>query len=309
MPERPEMALVVSCVDLKAADPVVRMRDVPSTCADSLEDRFGWWVRSLQEVPSESLHPVRDLYRGVAWNAVRQIAAARDDLDIWVLSAGLGLVPLTFRAPSYGATFTGGAPDSVGASRDQRRQWWLLHTQAGSDEGAGASSLSLRALAQRYTSMAVALSASYFDATRDDVMGALDLNGDTLLVTVGSTAVPFARDRALRLPAGARGLVGGTLVSLLNRALLDAVTNIPEGHLNAREVRRRLESLSDASPPLVRPLRTTVSDEAILRYIARLKLEDSGVSASAALTRLRADGFACEQARFRRIFGSEALAE
>lgn len=302
------MALVVGCVEHKTAAVEVRLRDVRVRGAEGLGDRFKRWRDRLRSVPSDRRLPVRDLYRGVAWSAIRRIDGDREDLDIWVVSAGLGLVPLHLLAPSYGATFSRGAPDSVGASRDEGRRWWQLQTRRPPLGSSRSSARSLRELAERYSSVVIALSASYFDATRDDVLAAMAGGGQVTLVSVGANSVRYAADRVLRLPEGARTIVGGTLVSLMNRSLLEVVSDVPEGRLDAREIRRRLESLSELAPLLVRPARQPMSDTAVVRYIAKLKSADSRVSASAALARLRAQGFACEQQRFRRIFGSRAPA-
>lgn len=302
------MALVVGCVELKTAALEVRLRDIRARGTVGLGDRFTRWAGMLRDVPANRRIPVRDLYRGVAWSAVRGIDAGRADLDIWVVSAGLGLVPLHLSAPAYGATFSLGMPDSVGASRDDGRRWWRLQTERPPFGASRSGARSLRELAKRYSSVVIALSASYFYATRDDVLDAMDCGGELAIVSVGANSARFAGDQALRLPAGARTIVGGTLVSLLNRSLFEAVADVPEGKLNSRVVRKRLEEISNLSPALVPRLRKPMTDTEVLRFVSKLRASECRISASVALARLRAQGFACEQQRFRRIFGSRASA-
>lgn len=302
------MALVVGCVEIKTVAPEVRLRDAGVPGAGCLEDRFKRWAARVRAVPAKHRMRLRDLYRGVAWSAIRSIDTGRTDLDVWVVSAGLGLVPLRLDAPSYGATFSSGAPDSVGRSREEGRRWWGLLTENSPLGDSRSGVRSLRDLARHYPSVVIALSASYLDATRDDVLAAMERGRQVTLVSVGDNSARFAGDQAVRLPVGARTVVGGTLVSLLSRSLSLAFSDVPDGKANARELQRRLDFISECSPSLDQPVRKPLTDARVRGKLEELWSSDSQLSASAALARLRAQGFACEAKRFRRIFRSRRLA-
>lgn len=305
----PNTALVISCVDSKSIPPAIRLGRIGSD-ANEVEERFDLWTRAIEATPANTHVPIVNLYKGVAWSSIARLYARnRDDLDIWVVSAGLGLIPAAGVAPSYGATFSSGVPDSVGTSRAEARVWWRLLTEHPPLAGRGPKCHSLTDLAERYRSLIVALSASYIDATRDDLMAALESSKDALLITVGGSRTNAPKRQVLRLPAHMRGIVGGTLVSVLNRTLEATLTGLRDGELSAESVRDQLERGADAAPRLERPLRTGLRDEEIHRYIDHLRRAQPMVSRSSALTQLRQAGFACEQNRFRRLFGSKKSPE
>src|SRR4051794_1839294 len=61
------------------------------------------WQRALAELPADI--PVCDLYAGRAFGLAKR-AAAQAASRLYVLSAGLGLVPADGLAPAYGLTVT-----------------------------------------------------------------------------------------------------------------------------------------------------------------------------------------------------------
>src|SRR5262245_11779176 len=96
----------------------LRMREVPEV---SVEARVAEWCSRVTDPCWATLRrPARDLYAGDYWCVVHSLlpeAAAQGFApQLWVASAGHGLVSSATEIPPYDATFTLGELDSVAKS-------------------------------------------------------------------------------------------------------------------------------------------------------------------------------------------------
>ncbi|EDG1208890.1 MULTISPECIES: hypothetical protein [Enterobacter cloacae complex] len=80
------------------------------------------WLNKLRNYPPERAVSVIDLYRGVHWSCAKEILKTTPNLDLWVISAGMGLLHSSERVIPYEATFNNlpFAPSS----------WWETLTEA-----------------------------------------------------------------------------------------------------------------------------------------------------------------------------------
>ena len=119
--------LVVSCTSRK------RYEAAPGLAAHRLvgtdvQARLRTWKELLSATPEEK-YPAEDLYMGEHWSVTRDIASnASDrgwDLQLWICSAGYGLIRPSTRINSYQVTFASGTIDSVTAwGRNASWKWW-----------------------------------------------------------------------------------------------------------------------------------------------------------------------------------------
>src|SRR5437868_1959469 len=110
-----DLHILVSCTDRKraAVSEELCLRTVP---AKPIEERAkAWWLRITRH--RGQAIPAMDLYAGDHWSVVRALPelAQRNSLkaNLWVISAGYGLVPATACLLPYSATFAGNHPDTV----------------------------------------------------------------------------------------------------------------------------------------------------------------------------------------------------
>jgi hypothetical protein len=144
-----------------------------SSIAFASDNRVGEWRRRLASVPAPR-HSAQDTYAGDHWHAVldayRLASRYSGGTELWVISAGYGLIPSDTKIKAYSATFAAGNPDSVwrGRSDGDRveglQTWWrrLAHKAALED-----------LLPIRGGAMLIAAGAAYLTALDGDIEGLL----------------------------------------------------------------------------------------------------------------------------------------
>lgn len=301
--------VVVSCTDRKRLPvaPKLRLQDYLGT----LEERATKWLGRLASPRSEQC-PAIDLYAGEQWSVVKQLddaaRGAHTRLDLWIASAGYGLLHQDEPVESYAATFATRSPDSVSRNSEtvasDAREWWQHLCDRPRPSSKQPASLAELAAQDRDTPLLVALSGSYVRAVRDDLLKAgAELGQRLFLVSAGS------RDRELEefmVPCDARLVdgLGGTRLSLNVRVARQLLANAEAHGWEGEEVRRAMSAVLDDQPPPIRYDRAALSDEAVRRFI-RQQLDRNGKQSRTSMLRLLRDAqFACEQKRFAELYSS-----
>lgn len=284
---RGRLALVVSCTSTKTLPVPPQLR---IATLDPHGDRFARWRERLAAVPDKAA--LRNLYAGPQWAASlrleRDALAAGLTPDLWVLSAGLGLRPATDLAPAYAASFASG-PDEVAQSAAGRRLWW---------EAARTHSHAFAYLQQRYEQVLVVLAPSYFDVVSEDLQ---------CLLTCEAAAVVTSRSGdAVYSSAGLRSALSASAMTLNARAAA-MLLHLAEGDpLGSSAVRRRWNDWSGAHTASPAPGRRAATDHEVTAFI-KSGYSNPRRSRTALLASFRAQGRACEQSRFQRLYeGVEA---
>ena len=113
--------VIVTCTARKTLPVSVEVGSLTNTYPDQ---RFDEWTRKL-EPSSSTVKTAKDLYAGSSWSPVREIIdSAR--ANVWIASAGYGLITPATSILSYSATFTRNHPDFVGADdvKNGAQNWW-----------------------------------------------------------------------------------------------------------------------------------------------------------------------------------------
>lgn len=263
------------------------------------------WQRAVAALPADVL--VANLYGGRAFGLAKT-AAARSASRLYVISAGLGIVPGESLAPAYGLTVARDVAESI-ASRiagpfDPAKWFESVLTgprSVGWDQvGTNSTGRILVALTKPYAEMA----GSSLAAARPQVLDRLRIFGASLDRTLPKWLHPAIVPYDDRLDA----LVPGTRSDFAQRALLHFVEHVADLAADRDvEFEAVKSSLSGVSAP-DRPVRPQRSDADLIKLIkGRLTPR---ASASALLRQLRhEDGIACEQGRFARLFKAVVASE
>ena len=305
--------ILVTCANRKgvATAPGLMLRTLGG---EDIDDRALAWVKLLDRSTAPTC-PAHDLYGGDHWQVVRSLKAvgeaSRVAVDVWVCSAGYGLVPVHAPLRSYAATFSSGHPDSVVVRhksltrREIRIKWWLSIAGWAGPSGAVRT---VADLAQREpdSPLLVAASPPYLDAMADDLIEARSVLGEGRLAIFcgGDWHGPALAASMIPCDARLQSHLGGARTSLNVRCLRHALTGAggDASRLTVSKLSESFTFLLHRQANLQPAKRETLSDDQILTYIQRALDSESDLSATCLLTRLRQSGWACEQARFGRLF-------
>jgi hypothetical protein len=282
-------------------------------------ERYRTWVQRLKEVDVPSV-PVRELYMGEHWQVALSLPKVGEvagvALELWVVSAGYGLLHEGDLVKPYAATFTPGLPDSLirpehGGRRTATSDWWAqMALWRGPTSG---NPRSLGELAKRNPAdyLIVALGSTYLEAVLDDVDDARSLLDDpALLLVVSAGTRPSKRLGSNLIPVDSshQQYLGGTRLSLNVRAARWLVATSADHRFDHALVARKLAERRTQSATANRT-RRRMSDPEVSAYIRDQLKRHTVPSKTALLRRLRDHGKACEQARFARLFSEATSAQ
>lgn len=266
--------------------------------------RFAAWTRRLSA--DEPTIAARDLYGGEHWRAASVLPSiVGDSAQLWVCSAGYGLVSLDTVLHPYAATFSAGTPDSVGRGAGEMQEWWQrLADWPGPNSGQPRSFVEL-ARRDPEASIIAVLSGAYLRACAEDLReAAVHLSDPDRLAVIGPP-LPHSDLEDLLVPVTARlrPTVGGSLHALHAKAAAYLLTRAG-GEVPSRKVLQEVAQHAAESAPVDASRRipgVRLSDEEVHDYILR-RISSGRPSATVLLRSLRDDGMSCEQSRFKRLY-------
>ena len=308
--------VVVTCTKRKRLLPAdgLKMRDVQ---ADHLDVAFEEWRWRLERSDAETL-TARHLYSGDHWSVVQSLEekayASGIKPTIWVCSAGYGLIAIDAAIKPYSATFSANHPDTVCRWRPSANArgrnglaWWDRLQAWTGPEPESPRSISALAKSSPEIPLLVVASNNYIKAIGQDLKQAAGCLEDSDLLSVISTGTKSLRGLDANLILSSSSLqrtMGGSLISLNVRLARAILSGIPYPNLRAPVLRAKVGRLVEESLPVTKVVRGRMSDEEVRGYIEASLKQDSRISWSVLLRRLRHNGKACRQERFSQLFKS-----
>ena len=260
--------------------------------------------------PATKQYPALEMYKGAHWSIAKQIhgLTSKENLDIelWIASAGYGLIKANTMIESYSATFAKGSSESV--VDEGKTCWWDLLS---SRKRPHASNLTDLAAENPNDLLAVALSSSYLEALRNDLLGVANLLPREQLFLISASATKGPSDLScFYLPADARlvNKFGGNLISLNARIVLHLLEKEGKHKWNRNEIDKYFSKLLENQLPFKKLDRKKSTDGEITSFIikqineANRQERSITFSQTQLLRQFRDAGHACEQNRFRKIF-------
>ena len=292
-------AIIVPCASRKSILPVVKARaqSLPKLRQAALQTA---WTDRLTSLPR--VVKAEALYTGRGFGLATKTAETLG-VPLYIISAGLGLVPGSSVVPSYGITVSGRGDDAVARRVNGRfcpEAWWNAVTRgpysspmAGVFEGDG---LVLTALSQPYARMIGAALA----ALPDDCLSRLRICG----LSIAEHLPERVRSVVLSYDERLHGIIPGTRTDFAQRALFHFSTEVLVHHptANAAEHSRCVQAALQGKKAVATVDRARLPDDRIIDAITqRLNAGESGIQRTLRALRHK-DGIGCEQARFSRLY-------
>lgn len=312
--EGPTLDLVIGCTDrkLRPASPHLKFGERQ---AGPLASRVADWTRALEASTDEKL-PAEALYAGDHWSVVRTIAAEpRQGLDVrvWVASGGYGLIGLQTLVRAYGATFAAGHADSIAPNDSSftTADWWDAVTEWCPEGWTGPRSVtSLAKQAQHHARSFVllAISGPYVEALERDIAAARAIIPERLAtISVGGATVRSSQRGAcinlIRSDARLQAIVGGAMHAINARVARKVLDETSRWFPSLEALQHLIDHWLSEAPPMPAYNRDRKSDDEIRSLIVEALRRDARMTHTRLLRELRTAGQACEQGRFRALFG------
>lgn len=300
--------LIVTCSNRKTSQVPDRLR-LGNVHEKRPGHRFTAWTNRLA-APGKAARPAADLYAGEHWQVARTLPAVGlpRRVNLWVCSAGYGLIRASVPIQPYAATFTPGMADSVGVDRAAARDWWNRLAEWPGPEPDQPRSFTDLARQDPHSTVIAVLSDAYQRVCAPDINDAAAHLHDPQQLSVIGPANGELGDVVVPVTARLQAGLGGSLLSLNVRVaayLLRTSVSCAEA-LKRHQMQRRLQEAMSAAPSATpRPVGRRLTDEEIRTFI-RGELAQDRATATALLRRLRKGGESCEQARFAQLFAQVA---
>ena len=335
---RPRIHIVANCAHRKRVPPSAELGSISLT---GIKKRAGAWWEKLNKL-SNNLNDAnlfrenndkikaKDLYVGSYWSKIRQLPdkarLSGFESDLWIVSAGYGLISSSDDIFSYSATFTPGDKNSVtnGESNSIKRaeilnHWWELISNYSLPESSNPRKLTRLIQENSGDYFLVILSGDYLSAVENDLVeGIQSLSSPENLVIV--TSKSFSNETLqkntvtvdARLQCNgdcaekceehlvARGIRGSISASLAGKIIERA----KEHNFNAVSFKQFVQNRIEKSPSLVNYNRTRLDDTTVCKFISEELDILPTASCTFLLRKLRNSGWACEQKRFREHYRS-----
>ena len=254
---------------------------------------------------------VAELYAGDHWANVRSLKSSYFEIDIWVCSAGYGLIHFNDHVPPYAATFSRNHPDSVAAhlpesERHNANQNWWKATASKWKKHFIDKPRSLADLMATYPnrSMLMVASDNYMRAIADDLRNGVShlAQSDQLaIVCAGVKGIDGLEQNLVPCDARMQGALGGARRSLNTRMAAKIIRESRQPP-SATNLRMRYQKLLSEQPPIQKYNRQQLSDDEVKAFIQKHLRSSPDLQHSPLLRVLRDSNMACEQKRFANLY-------
>lgn len=299
--------ILTTCTKRKTAEvpPRLMLRNVRGR---DLRARAEVWLQRIAAANHQKVE-AGQLYCGDHWSVARSLVPyaiqSGFEAQLWVISTGYGLIPVEAEIAPYSATFSPTHPDSVGPGVQAFAQWWqrLAHWE-GPSPGAPRTITTLARSDARAAFLVIA-SEAYLSAVRPDIEQAARVLRDPdrlVIVSAGTKKMGDLSRHLIPVDARLQADLGGARRALNIRMARRLLKETSPAQFRAEHLGRRYRRVLDSQPVVMPVQRKSSTDAEVAAFIAAAIGKGEKAPATRLLTRYRAQGRACEQKRFKRVY-------
>lgn len=304
--------LITTCSNSKGkTNSTLRLHCIKHKYDNLHELALSWSKRITECMQNNEPIDAINLYKGSHWaNALK--AKNNKYVDLWVVSAGLGLLNANDNVINYQATFTPDSDDSIPAygmtNKESSRLWWSYLCNIKNNYSRCKSIASLME-SKNDEFFIIAGSNIYVNAILDDLIKGANFlsNPQKQLVIITSSAELlnenniitdcFLSSSKLMLPwlqCNATSLN----ISLANKF----IELLKEHEFDYCSTKQLINEMHNAIPVTAKADKIKCTDEHLRIYILNELKCNSNISATKCLVKLRNSGRCAEERRFRKVF-------
>lgn len=293
--------IISSCTNSKKQTPSKAFKIASFKTDMHLEDVIDIWNRNIEK-KTDVVYEATKLYKGGAWRATLDtdaVLASKFNTNLYVASAGYGLIHSKTQICSYDSTFASSTINSinkfvVNSDKNANIVWWNM-----------VNKFQLFSF-QEGSYFFIVLPHEYLSAAQDTIKLLIEKFDKNVFIFIANKhPIPlFMKNNIVKFDSRFNNFQAGVLSNMLQRAVLWLSNEIIKKDipLSHRELQNHIEIEMASYKKFNMPVRSKLTEEEIRIKIKNMILKDEISSASKGLKAFRNAGFACEQKRFGKIF-------
>lgn len=293
--------IISACTNSKKHIPIEALKIETFNPDMSLDNVIQIWNNTINK-KAGPVFKAKELYKGGAWQAsldTNTTLSTKYKTDLYVASAGYGLIHAETEICSYDSTFSSSTINSItkfvkGSSKTANIKWWNA-----------INSFPISSFPEE-SYFFIVLPRNYLFATQDMIKNLIDkFNKNVFIFVANKHSVPSCMEQnIIKFDSRFNNFKTGILSNMLQRAVLWISNEIVENNLSLShsELQNHIEQEMQKHKSFVMPIREKLTEKEIREKIKNMILNDHIPSATKGLKLFRSNGYACEQKRFGQLF-------
>jgi len=259
------------------------------------------WMNNIKTNNSKR-YKASHLYKGGVWKKtldIKNILSKKNQTNLYIASAGYGLIHEDKEIYSYDCTFSPGDSNSISKFNNQLVNpssvvWWDKINTFSYDSFPSDSYFF------------IILPYDYLIASQNFIKQIIEKNDKKVFIFIANKkSLPdFMKGHLIQFDSRFNSFQTGVMTNILQRAVFwlsnEIITkNIPLTHAN---LQNHIDTKLSQYKTFTMPQRKHLPDNEIRKKIKQMILDNNISSASKGLSYYRKQGFACEQKRFGKLF-------